>query len=201
MTGFVSKPRKISELNLSQSLSQEFPCFDGSKYNKTTTSQVRNIIRSATLQDNYLKRAKLQNVESSQRITIPDTSLNFYFQTDSDTDSNNLDFSVIFTMSLNSVVTIANVDYMRKKDLNIYFKAMFDSLDPNDSNLDVEIIISVGGYSTTAPYRYVFTKDTTTPFVLGFGKVLELAAVATVSINTPTADDRTLRLIGLIQDY
>lgn len=197
----ISKPRTPNDLNLKQSTSLEFPCFDGSNYNKATTGQVRNLLRNDTLQENYLKKIKLQNVESPTRITIPDTSLNFYFQTDSDTDSNDLDFSVIFTMSLNSIVTIANVDYVRKKDLNIYFKSMFDSLDPNDSNLDAEIIISVGGYSTTAPYRYVFNKDTTTPFVLGFGKVLELAAIATVSINTLAADDRPLRLIGLIQDY
>ena len=197
----ISKPRTPNDLNLKQSTSLEFPCFDGSNYNKATTGQVRNLLRNDTLQENYLKKIKLQNVESPTRITIPDTSLNFYFQTDSDTDSNDLDFSVIFAMSLNSIVTIANVDYVRKKDLNIYFKSMFDSLDPNDSNLDAEIIISVGGYSTTAPYRYVFNKDTTTPFVLGFGKVLELAAIATVSINTLAADDRPLRLIGLIQDY
>ena len=197
----ISIPRTPNDLNLKQSTSLEFPCFDGSNYNKATTGQVRNLLRNDTLQENYLKKIKLQNVESPTRITIPDTSLNFYFQTDSDTDSNDLDFSVIFAMSLNSIVTIANVDYVRKKDLNIYFKSMFDSLDPNDSNLDAEIIISVGGYSTTAPYRYVFNKDTTTPFVLGFGKVLELAAIATVSINTLAADDRPLRLIGLIQDY
>jgi hypothetical protein len=201
MTGFVSKPRKIGDLNLKQSLTQEFPCFDGTKYNKTNTSQVRNIIRSSVLQSNYLKRTKLQNVESPNRITIPDTSLNFYFQTDSANDSNDLDFSVLFTMGLNSVVTIANGDDVRKKDLNIYFKAMFDALDPNDSNLDVEIIIAVGGYNTGAQYRQVFTKDTTTPFVLKFQGVLELPAIATASLNTTTGDDRPLRLIALVQDY
>lgn len=199
MTDFVSKPKTLRELNIVSSISQEIPCHNGERYVKTSVDQIKSLSPSPILIENFIPRKLLNNVLPPNRIKIPKTDLNFFFRPDDATYSNDLDFSVLFTMHQNSVVTVLNADIDNRRDLNIHFKQMFDDLDPKDYRRNTTVTIASGGYATSSTYRQVFTKDTTTPFVLGFGKVLEIALVSLHAEGT--TDLICGRFLALVQDY
>lgn len=199
MTNFVSKPKTLRELNIVSSISQEIPCHNGERYVKTSLDQIKSLSASPILIENFIPRKLLKNVLPPERIKIPKTDLNFFFRPDDATYSNDLDFSVLFTMHQNSVVTVLNADIDNRRDLNIHFKQMFDDLDPKDYRINTTVTIASGGYATSSTYRQVFTKDTTTPFVLGFGKVLEITLV---SLHAQGMTDLVCgRFLALVQDY